>query len=103
MKTKAYIVYLNNLFYCHLQDSDAYGDRPEPYRMHERELWTLYQIMYSGKHKLVVTDAQKHVACEIGSQSELRKWIEEVYPDFVGQLDQPHPTRYPHPNDWLIR
>ena len=99
--TPEYAVYLNGNYFDSLADSDAFGDRPEPYRHHERSLWTIYQLARLGEHEVVITDKLKTVVFSTRKAAELKAWIEKTYPDCVARLDHPIYTRFAHPADTL--
>ncbi|MGI4874104.1 MAG: hypothetical protein ACRYFX_23335 [Janthinobacterium lividum] len=99
----AYKVYLNGHFFDHLLSSEAYGDRPEPHRQHEQALWTVYQLLRLGEHEAAITDTAGSVVFRTKSAADLKSWFQQLYPDFIAQLDRPVHTRYPHPADALKR
>ncbi len=99
--TPEYTLYLNGQYFNALATSDSFGDRPEPYRNHEKSLWTIYQLLKLGEHEVVITDQAKHPAFSTRNAQELKQWITETYPAFAAQLDQPVYTRFPHPADAL--
>ncbi len=96
-----YLVYLNGNYFNTLADSEAFGDRPEPYRRQERALWTIYQLLKLGEHELVITDKAKQPVFRTRSAPALKQWIAETYVAFAAQLDQPVYTRFPHRADAL--
>jgi len=99
--TPAYLLYLNGHYFDTLGASDAFGDRPEPYRHHERALWTIYQLLQLAQHEVVIADHAKQPTFRTRKAQEWKHWVAETYPDFTNQLDQPVYTRFPHPADAL--
>ena len=99
--TPAYKLYLNGHFFGHLADSNAFGDRPEPYRQQEKAMWTVYQLLQLGQHEIVVITEAKEIVVQTRNASALKSWFELVYPGLTSQLDQLVYTRYPHPQDSL--
>jgi hypothetical protein len=100
MHTKDYEVFVNGLYLLRLHNSDHYGDRPEPYREHERSLWILFNLVKNG-HEIAMLDASNHVVATAHNADELLAWFGTQYPQFIPQLDQDWYTRRPHPNDLL--
>ena len=94
---KEYSVYVNGYWFDSLQDAEAYGDRPEPYRMHERTLWTLYQVLRAGGNTAVVVDTSGQEVTRLASGPAMQQWVAHKYSGFLAQLDQPVYTRVPHP------
>lgn len=100
MATPDFKVYLNGLYFLHLDNSDTYGDRPEPYRQHERNLWLLYNLIKNG-HIITITDMSGMALHRLSSESELLSCFQTYYNNFIPQLDKPFYTNRPHPNDIL--
>lgn len=99
--TPEYKVYLNSHYFDTLADSNAFGDRPEPYRLHERSLWTIYQLSRLGEHEVVITDKLKKVVFSTRKAAELKVWIEATYSGCGARLDHLIYTRFAHPADAL--
>jgi hypothetical protein len=95
--TPEYVVYLNDYYFVTLASSLVFDDRPEPYRLHEQKLWTIYQLLKLGEHEVVITDQAKQPVLKTKRSEELKAWFSTVYPTGLGQLDQPVYTRLPHP------
>lgn len=95
-----YYVYVNNYWFDNLEDSNHYNERPEPYRGHEKKLWTLFQIIKSG-NSITITNKEKQEVCILKGEVEYKKWILEKYPKFLYQLDKEIYTKYLHPDDTL--
>ena len=98
-----YTVYLNGSYFDSLSNSDAFSDRPEPYRRQERSLWIICQLLKLGTHEFTITTAAKQLVFRTSSADDFCKWVEQVYPNFgfVKQFQQPTYTRFPHPADQL--
>ena len=100
---KGYTVFINNYYFLTLQDSEQYGDRPEPYRAHEQSLWTIYQISKNPNITIVIVDIDQEIVFESNLAAELAIWIQDTYQQFADQIDAGIPTRHPHPQSWLVR
>ena len=94
-----YTPYLNHHYFNTLAIAEAFGNRSEPHRQHERSLWTIYQLLKFGEHELVITDPARQPVCSTRAASALKQWIAATYPDFAAQLDQPVYIWHPHPQD----
>lgn len=94
-----FTVYLNGYWFDSLSDAATYGDRPEPYRLHERSLWVLYQLLTTGRHQAVIRDAQGAEVARLADGPAVQQWVQATYPAFVTQLREPVFTRFPHPLD----
>ena len=92
----AYTVYVNGYYFDTLRSSEEFGDRPEPYRLHERALWTSYQLLKLGAHEIIITDKAKQIIFRTRRAAELKNWFQQLYPGMTSQLDQPVWTRFPH-------
>ncbi|HEX8659382.1 MAG TPA: hypothetical protein VF690_17720 [Hymenobacter sp.] len=99
--TPEYTLYLNGYYFDTLATPQVFGDRPEPYRSHEKSLWTIYQLLKLGEHELTITDQAKQPRFRTKNAQEFKRWITAAYPLFADQLDQPIYTQFPHPNDAL--
>jgi hypothetical protein len=99
--TPAYTIYLNGSYFGSLASLLVFGDRPEPYRLHEKTLWTIYQLLRLGEHTVVITNEARQPQLSTKRADELKAWVKVVYPDFSNQLDQPSYTRFSHPADQL--
>jgi hypothetical protein len=97
--TAEYTVFLNGNYFDFLASLLVFEARPEPYRRHEKTLWTVYQLVRLGEHEVIITDTNKQSAISTKSADELKAWVELVYPDFTDQLDRPVYTKFPHPAD----
>jgi hypothetical protein len=95
-----FVLYLNGEFHTHLWSSEDYSDRPEPYRMHNHTLWTVYQIMRNRDHELTICDKDKNVLCTLHTETEFLDWVKKTYNAFY-ELDRRSPTGMPHPGDKL--
>ncbi|WP_223648792.1 hypothetical protein [Hymenobacter psoromatis] len=70
--TPEYIIYLNGNYFDTLLNSTAFGDRPEPYRLQEKKLWTIYQLAKLGEHEVTVTAENRQVVIKTKSYKELK-------------------------------
>ena len=96
-----YTIYLNGNYFDSLSSALAVGDRPEPYRRHEKALWTIYQLLKLGEHEVAILDEASQLVLQTKEARELKAWVEGVYPGFGSQLDALVYTRFPHPADQL--
>ena len=94
-----YKVYVNSYWFDSLSDAETYNDRPEPHRLHERALWTLYQVLRAGGNTAVVVGADGQEVTRLDSVLAMQQWVSREYPGFLAQLDQPVYTRFPRPQD----
>jgi hypothetical protein len=95
-----FLVYVNGHSYDLLMNSSYYGDRPEFYRQHEKQLWTLFQIV-KNNNEVTITNEAKQIIQKIQNIEQLKSWIAKTYPDFLNQIEQKIYTKFPHPNDIL--
>ena len=84
--TPEYTLYLNRNYFDTLASAEAFGDRPEPHRRHEKSLWTIYQLLKLGEHELLITDPARQPVLNTRAAPVLQQWIAATYPDFVAQL-----------------
>ncbi|MBO2010346.1 hypothetical protein [Hymenobacter negativus] len=99
--TAGYTVYLNGYYFSSLASADVFGDRPEPYRQQEKSLWTIYQLLQLGAHEVTITDTAKQPVLRTRTAADFSAWLQQTYPDFAAQLDQPVYTKFPHSQDYL--
>jgi hypothetical protein len=52
-----YSIFMNGLWFDHL--GADYGDRPEPSRLHQQTLWTIYELMKLGTHEIAIVNTDK--------------------------------------------
>lgn len=71
-----FYVFINGYSYDYWADSSYYADRPEPYRDHEKKLWTLFQIV-KNDNVITITNKAKQIIKKIENvkQGELQKHI----------------------------
>jgi hypothetical protein len=99
--TPEYMVYLNGYYFDSLASSDIFGDRPEPYRQHERSLWTIYQLLRLGEHEVTIIAAANQPVLQTNIADDFQVWLQQVYPEFSKHVQLPIYTRFPHPDDQL--
>jgi hypothetical protein len=96
-----YFIYVNGLFYTHLVAASVYGDRPESYRAHEKQLWTLLQIIKAGENELTAVHQPTQTQEKISTVAAFEQWIQKEYPSFAAQIAANELMRFPHPSDKL--
>lgn len=97
----AYSVFVNGLWFDHLNSADHYQDRPEFFRQHEKSLWTIFQLLRAGGHQINITNPTRQVVAEFTEAAAFAAWVGQQYPGLAAQLARPAYTAFPHPQDAL--
>jgi hypothetical protein len=77
-----YAIYLNGQWFDSLRKDDARV-------MNERSIWTTYQLMKPGTHRLAIVNEDKQIELETRDKDKFKSWIKLKAPQFLGQLDMP--------------
>jgi hypothetical protein len=91
-----YNIYLNGYWFDSLEID--YNDRPEPYRMLQKSLWTIYELTKLGTHEIAIVNEDKQLELKTKRAWELRSWLMRRYPrrllDHLGgeYSSSPHPA-----------
>lgn len=99
--TPEYAVFVNNLWFDRLNSSEHYQDRPEFFRQHEKALWTIFQLLRAGGHRVSITTPARQLVAEFTGAPAFAAWVAGQYPGLAAQLSEPRYSRFAHPQDAL--